>query len=125
MDALERLHRDGLTVAVVDGRLIVGPKERITADHRQLVKDHKQALLLRLTPASTDDTDIPAYQRALDQARAGLDVTLSQLIAAGGHELASDWAEPYQPHRTPEFLRAFAMAVATRLNLRGEGGAAQ
>jgi hypothetical protein len=63
-------------------------------------------------PRATRAEALPA---ALAEAGKGLPVTVAELLEAFGAEGATDWAEGYGPHCRPEFLRAFAVAVAERL----------
>lgn len=55
-------------------------------------------------------------REALAIACAGLPLTLAELTEAFGEEGASDWSDGYEPHCTDEYLRAFALAVAERLD---------
>ena len=53
---------------------------------------------------------------ALAIACEGLPITLAELTEAFGEEGASDWRDGYEPHCTDDYLRAFAVAVAERLD---------
>ncbi|AGA33763.1 tetratricopeptide TPR_4 [Thioalkalivibrio nitratireducens DSM 14787] len=73
-----------------------------------------------MPPSSTESRAGPKrtlteLRIALARAAEGLPVTLSELLEAFGEEGAADWAEGYEPHCHPRFLRAFAVAVAERL----------
>ena len=117
MDALHALSNDGLSVALMNGQVIVRPRERITQTHRMLIQQHKADIIRQLMAANDEpDTSLAGYHQALDRARVGLAVTLDELIEAGGDELRGDWQEPHLPHRSPEFLACFAMAVNNRLH---------
>ncbi len=70
------LEHDGLDLAVVDGRLRVWPVERLTAEHAQLIQQHRNALvtLVRIcdegVQARVARFTIPAEQAAVyDEAR--------------------------------------------------------
>lgn len=65
-------------------------------------------------------------QPSVREARAGLrealafacddlPLTLEELVAAFGDEGESDWRDGYEPHCTDDYLRAFALGVAERL----------
>jgi len=52
---------------------------------------------------------------ALAEVANGLPLSLEELTQAFGAEGEADWLEGYTPHCRPEFLRAFARALAERL----------
>lgn len=83
----------------------------------------------RLSPASPvvpgkkhSDREQPSVREtraglreALAFACEDLPLTLNELIGAFGDEGESDWRDGYEPHCNDDFLRAFALAVAERL----------
>lgn len=62
MAALDYLHCAGLAVELEGERLRVTPAERITADHRQYLRDHRAELLAELA-AANDSGDEPQHPR--------------------------------------------------------------
>jgi hypothetical protein len=58
---------------------------------------------------------VAGLRDALAEAGQGLPVIVAELVEAFGAEGMTDWLEGYAPHCRPEFLRAFAVAVAERL----------
>ena len=50
-DVLQHLHAAGLHLALIDGRIIVTPRAKITADLRQSIKDNRDELLHALAPS--------------------------------------------------------------------------
>ncbi|SFJ07590.1 hypothetical protein SAMN05216206_3452 [Pseudomonas guineae] len=60
MAALDYLHRAGLAVEMEGERLRVTPAERITADHRQYLSEHRAELLAELN-AANDANDQPQH----------------------------------------------------------------
>lgn len=56
MAALDYLRRAGLAVELEGERLRVTPADRITADLRQFVRDHRAELLAELSAANDDQT---------------------------------------------------------------------
>jgi hypothetical protein len=83
----------------------------------------------RLSPVSPvvpgkkhNDPEQPSIQQiraglreALAMACEGLPLTLAELTEAFGEEGESDWRHGYEPHCNDDYLRAFALAVAERL----------
>ena len=87
------------------GTSSVGAFQKIT------LPDHNLPAL----PEPPADRTQAGLRAALAAAREGLPLTLDELVHEFGTEGEADWIEGYEPHCTPEYLRAFAEAVAERL----------
>lgn len=53
-EVLTHLSDDGLTLKAADGRVWAEPRDRITDDHRRMIRTHKPELLTLLIAANDD-----------------------------------------------------------------------
>lgn len=90
MNAFEVLHlirESGLTVTTDDERLIVAPAERLTDKTRQLIRDHKPAILTALKAEAAELARLVylcgnAYQFSADEHREALQIALADPVSA-------------------------------------------
>jgi hypothetical protein len=55
MDTIEQLHHHGLNIEAKDGSLIVSPRDRITDEIREYIRQHKAAILAELEAESRNE----------------------------------------------------------------------
>lgn len=97
--ALEYLIDAGLDVQAIDGRLRVGPPERLTDEHREFIRQHKAEILEALKPSPLEGLPMLWDDKAFIQGRTqGRDDTPDLLATYRGRWLEAAAAEPI-PHK--------------------------
>lgn len=106
MDALTfiaELRDTGITLAVTDGNLAVGPSSRLTPEHRAFIREHKAELLAALLDAGQPGND---HQPANDGHRASIDALPLRLKAAAVRVCLEIHGDP--PEAVEEMLLGLA-----------------
>ena len=65
-DVLQHLHAAGLHLAVIDGKIIVQPRSKITDDLRQSIKDNRDKLLQALAATRRSGNPLVTAEQADD-----------------------------------------------------------
>jgi len=81
MDALEQLHRHGLTVRADGDTLIVEPRDRLTEELRNAIRTSKAEIMARLRAQQLDADDERDIRRWLAHIGETDEITIIEILA--------------------------------------------